>query len=69
MGSAPPFIAKFHPQPGWLWRQWRGTVLQQCWAPAMTAMMVSVGLIFFMEPVRHRHRPPVSAGHRSSPDH
>ena len=52
MGSAPPFIAKFHPQPGWLWRQWRGTVLQQCWVPACAMMAVSALLVFVMEPVR-----------------
>ena len=58
MGSAPPFIAKFHPQPDWLWRQWRGTVLQQCWVPACAMMIVSVGPIVVMEPVRHRHSKP-----------
>lgn len=53
-GNAPPFIAKFHPQPGWLWRQWRGTVLQQCWVPACSMMLVSIGLIIVMEPVSAR---------------
>ena len=57
-GNAPSFIAKFHPQPGWLWRQWRGTVLQQCWVPACSMMLVSIGLIIVMEPVSARVNDP-----------
>ena len=52
MGKADPFITKFHPQPGWIWRQWRGTVLRATAAPAAVMMAVSVALVLAMEPVR-----------------
>lgn len=52
MGNGPRFIAKFHPQAGWLWRRWHGTVLQKCAAPAGFMMIVSIMLVLAMEPVR-----------------
>ena len=52
MGNGPHFIAKFHPQAGWLWPQWHGTVLQKCAAPAGIMMLVSIILVLAMEPVR-----------------
>jgi len=50
--NPPRFIPGFHPQSSWLWQQWNGTVLQQTWRPAVTMMLLSIGLILFMEPVR-----------------
>ena len=50
--NAPRFIARFHPQSSWLWRQWRGTVLQHTWKPALIMSLVSLALVAWMEPVR-----------------
>jgi len=54
--NPPRFIPGFHPQSSWLWQQWNGTVLQQTWRPAVTMMLLSIGLILFMEPVRAKAR-------------
>jgi len=35
-------ISKFEPSRGWLWRQWRGTILQRSWRSALVNMSVNV---------------------------
>lgn len=50
--NAPRFIARFHPQSSWLWFQWKGTVLQHTWKPALTMALISLALVLYMEPVR-----------------
>ena len=52
MGNAPKFIAQYHPQAQWLWRQWNGTVLQATWSPAVLMMMFSMALVLYMELTR-----------------
>ncbi|KAL3917062.1 MAG: hypothetical protein SGPRY_006557, partial [Prymnesium sp.] len=32
---APRIIMRFYPEADWLWRQWRGTVLESTWRPAL----------------------------------
>ena len=39
-------ISQFEPNRGWLWRQWRGTILQRSWRSALANM--SVGVLFMM---------------------
>lgn len=34
-------IRQYKPSRRWLWRQWRGTILQQAWKAAATSMLVS----------------------------
>eukprot|EP00966_Prymnesium_polylepis_P019862 457837-Prymnesium_polylepis.1 len=52
MGNAPKFIAQYHPQAQWLWRQWNGTVLQATWSPAVFMMLFSMALVLYMEMTR-----------------
>jgi len=52
MGNPPNFMAQYHPQTHWLWRQWRGTVLQRTWPAASWMMFLSVMLVFVMEIAR-----------------
>ena len=41
MGQAPKFLTMWSPRPTWLWRQWRGTVIQQTYQPALFIMGLS----------------------------
>jgi predicted membrane chloride channel (bestrophin family) len=52
VGNASKFLAGFHPQPSWLWRQWHGTVLQQTWKPAIGMMLIAVAVVAYMEDSR-----------------
>lgn len=52
MGNAPPFITQFSPRTIWLWRQWRGTVLEHTWKACILYMLLSVALCSFMELAR-----------------
>lgn len=45
---APRIIMRFYPEADWLWRQWRGTVLESTWRPACYMMAVSAVFVFCM---------------------
>lgn len=47
--GGPRIIARFHPQPTWLWRQWTGTVLMQTWLPACCMMVISALFVLCIE--------------------
>ncbi|KAL1527345.1 hypothetical protein AB1Y20_016015 [Prymnesium parvum] len=46
--GAPRIIMRFFPETGWLWRQWRGTVLEVTWRPAVYMMAVSAIFVVTM---------------------
>lgn len=43
-----PIIAQFKTDGIWLWRQWKGTVLETTWKPALLNMAMGVALTFFV---------------------
>ena len=54
-GKGPKIIAKYHPQPTWLWRQWAGTVFEQTWMPTLVMMSISCVFVSMMEVERTWH--------------
>mmetsp|Transcript_3862 Transcript_3862/g.8480 ORF Transcript_3862/g.8480 Transcript_3862/m.8480 type:complete len:576 (+) Transcript_3862:95-1822(+) len=38
-------IKQIQPNRGWLWRRWRGTILQHAWKPTLINMLVTTGFV------------------------
>jgi hypothetical protein len=57
-------IREYRPERGWLWRRWKGTVVQHAWKPTLGTMLMSFFFILFIR-TKVAHTWPLG----TAPDH